>query len=496
MSRTLQDWLNWQETLHPSEIDLGLGRVEQVLYQLLSESKSPACQVSKNSETPQFSLSYTVVTVAGTNGKGSTVALLEAIFSEAGYRVGSYTSPHLLEYNERIKINQVQVTDELLCDSFERIDKARGDLSLTYFEFGTLAAIDIFCHQLCEIVILEVGLGGRLDAVNVINPDVALVTTVDIDHQDWLGSDREMIGIEKAGIYRNNKPAIFGDIDCPKSILDRVARQKLTFYQYSVDYQYEARARQWDWLVLNHTPDKKAELFSRYNLPLPNLNGAAQLKNAANVLMVLELLKESCPVTQADIKRGLLSVQLPGRFQIFSTKPFIILDVAHNVQAAKILRNSLEQLNSIVFEPESIKAPDKKTLKASDTQPPKASDVKSLKASGKLHVIVGMLKDKDVLEVLSVLAPIVDSWRIIELDTPRAMPAKDIEIILKNNSPLTDGIDKKIQCFSNFELAFHDFNANKLMLNSIDKLLIFGSFFTVTDALHLLQSSDTPIAHE
>lgn len=496
MPRTLQDWLDWQETLHPSEVDLGLERVEQVLYRLLSESKLSSCQLLKNSETPQFSLPYTVITVAGTNGKGSTVAMLEAIFSKAGYRVGSYTSPHLLVYNERIKINQIQVTDELLCDSFERIDKARDELSLTYFEFGTLAAIDIFCRQSCEIVILEVGLGGRLDAVNVINPDVALVTTVDIDHQDWLGADRETIGIEKAGIYRNNKPAIFGDIDCPKSILNIVEQQKLTFYQYSVDYQYEARTQQWDWLVANHTPDKKNELFSRYNLALPNLNGAAQLKNAANVLMVLELLKESCPVTQADIKRGLLSVQLPGRFHIFSTDPFIILDVAHNVQAAKVLRNSLEQLNSTAFDHKSLATLIEKPLKAHSDKSLKASDKKTLKTSGKLHVIVGMLKDKDVLEVLAVLAPIVDSWRIIELDTPRAMPAKDIEIILKNNIHLTDEIDDKIRCFSNFESAYNNYCTNKLMLNSNDKLLVFGSFFTVTDALHLLQSSDTPIAHE
>ena len=463
MPKTLQDWLEWQETLHPSEIDLGLDRVKQVLHKLLPPELSDSIlsdSILSGSRLPEelhFSLPYTLITVAGTNGKGSTVAMLEAIFTEAGYRVGSYTSPHLLRYNERIKIVQEPVADDLLCDSFARIDQARGELSLTYFEFGTLAAIDIFYRQSCEIVILEVGLGGRLDAVNVLDPDVALVTTVDIDHQQWLGSDRDTIGIEKAGIYRKNKPAIFGDNDCPQSILDIVEQQQLTFYQYSVDYHYESRLQQWDWLT---SDDQKNELFSRYNLPLPNLQGAVQLKNAANVLMVLELLKKSCPVTQAEIKRGLHNVQLSGRFQIFSTQPFIILDVAHNVQAARILRHSIEQLGV------------------------------------KLHVIVGMLKDKEVLEVLSVLAPIVDSWRIIDLDTPRAMPAEEIEVLLINNIPLVDGVSRKTQCFSNFEQAYQNFNADKLMLNAIDKLLIFGSFFTVTDALHLLQYSDSKTTHE
>lgn len=491
MPKTLQDWLAWQETLHPSEIDLGLDRVAQVLYNLLlPDLPDLKLSDSKWPEKLHFSLPYTVITIAGTNGKGSTAAMLESIFTEAGYRVGSYTSPHLLRYNERIKITQMPVTDELLCDSFERIDQARGDLSLTYFEFGTLAAIDIFYRQSCEVVILEVGLGGRLDAVNVLDPDVALVTTVDIDHQQWLGYDRDSIGIEKAGIYRNNKPAVFGDSDCPQSILDIVEQQQLTFYQYSVDYHYESRLQQWDWLV---SDDKKHELFSRYNLPLPDLKGAVQLKNAANVLMVLELLKKTCPVTQAEIKRGLQNIQLSGRFQIFSTEPFIILDVAHNVQAARTLRNSIEHLTDNT---QLLKAIDEKPLKAIDKKPLKAINIKKLKASGKLHVIVGMLKDKQVLEVLSVLAPIVYSWRIIDLDTPRAMSAKEIESLLINNIPLADEMSRKTQCFSNFEQAYQDFIADKLMLNSIDKLLIFGSFFTVTDALNLLQSPASKTDHE
>ncbi len=456
MPKSLKQWLDWQESLHPSEIDLGLDRVEQVLHRLL-----PACFDLKAKDNYPF----TVITIAGTNGKGSTVAMLESILTEAGYRVGSYTSPHLLHYNERVKINQIPVKDELLCHSFERINEARSELTLTYFEFATLAAVDIFYQQSCEIVILEVGLGGRLDAVNIIEPDVALVTTIGIDHQDWLGSDRESIGIEKAGIYRKNKPAIFGDEDLPESIKRITEHQSLSFFQYSVNYHYKLRtqlsqqpqqsqqSQQWDWLFLDKNLDAQSDNVCRYNLPLPNLHGSAQLKNASNALMVLELLKQSCPVTQAEIKRGLQNVQLPGRFQIVSTEPLIILDVAHNVQATEVLRDSLRQLS---------------------------------KKAAKLHVIVGMLKDKEVLKVLSVLAPMVDSWRVIDLNTSRAMPAEEIAMLLKNNDELAQSVKTKVNCFHTFEQAYHDYNLNQRMFNSMDTLLVFGSFYTVTDAMNIL----------
>ncbi|MCW8931109.1 MAG: bifunctional tetrahydrofolate synthase/dihydrofolate synthase [Gammaproteobacteria bacterium] len=459
MFKTLNEWLDWQETLHPSEIDLGLERVEKVLHRLIPECISAS---------RQFVSPYTIVTVAGTNGKGSSVAMLESILVEAGYKVGSYTSPHLLKYNERIKVNQIPVTDEFICDSFERINTSRGELSLTYFEFATLAAIDIFYYQSCEIVILEVGLGGRLDAVNVVDADVALVTTVDIDHQEWLGSDRDSIGIEKAGIFRQNKPAIYGDSDMPQSIQRIVDQKQLSLYQYSVDYHSESRSQQWDWLISTAKQIKnngnKLTLSCRYNLPMPNLSGTAQLKNASNVLMVLELLRKTFPVTQAEIKRGLQNIQLPGRFQIVSTEPLVILDVAHNVQAVQVLNDSIKSLNQ--------------------------------SSSGKIHVIVGMLRDKEVLDVLSVLAPIVHSWRVIDLNSPRAMPAEDIKALLINNKLLSNGEDKKIQCFSNFEQAYKNFCTDNLMLNSIDTLLVFGSFFTVTDALHFFQSSDKMMTHE
>jgi len=438
---TLQDWLNWQETLHPTEIELGLERVQEVLERLL-----PQCFESSFAKFP-----FTVITIAGTNGKGSTVAMLESMLSEAGYRVGCYSSPHLLQYNERIKINKTPVSEQSICQSFARIDQARDHVSLTYFEFGTLAALDIFYQQQCEIVVLEVGLGGRLDAVNVIEPDVALVTTVDIDHQDWLGNDRNTIGLEKAGIYRTTKPAIYGDKNLPQSIHNKVLQERLSFYQFSQDYDFKLRGDQWDWLPAENCRDFEP----RYNLPTPNLRGGIQVKNAANALMVLEFLRDNFPVAQAEIKRGLQNIFLAGRFQIVTSEPLIILDVAHNVQAAKILRQSIEQLS----------------------------------VPGKLNVIVGMLKDKEVSEVLAILQPVVDNWRVIELDSPRAIPAKEIEQILHEQCHKNDLMDKNIQSFDSFAEAYQDYRRYNTATGNIEKLLVFGSFYTVSDALSTLKPS-------
>ncbi len=449
MSKTLQDWLNWQETLHPSEIDLGLERVRQVLETLL-----PVPFAVKRDDAHGLPRQpFTVITIAGTNGKGSTVAMLEAILTEAGYRVGSYTSPHLIYYNERIKINRNPVSEQSLCQAFERIDQARGTISLTYFEFGTLAAIDLFHANKCEIVLLEVGLGGRLDAVNVIDADIALISTVDLDHQDWLGKDRNSIALEKAGIYRSNKPAIYGDVNLPESLQKKVTQLGLEFYQFSQDYRFEQREAQWDWLPLSGSPNKSKNRKPRFNLPLPQLQGAVQLKNAANVMMVLDLLKETFPVSQAEIKRGLLNTVLTGRFQVVSADPLIILDVAHNVQAAQNLRYSVEQLG----------------------------------VPGKVHVIVGMLKDKDVSDVLAEMEPLVDSWRFIDLKSPRAMPAREIEQILHQRSEVSKVSVKHTQCFTDFKQAYEDFTGYNRKAATMETLLVFGSFFTVSDALHSLQ---------
>lgn len=412
--------------MHPSEIELGLSRLKQVLYKLYPEFSQPAQAVQ---------MPYTVITIAGTNGKGSTVSFLEAILTQAGYTVGAYTSPHIHQYHERIRINQIPVPDQLICHAFSKIDSFRADTSLTYFEFGTLAAIEVFYQQQCDIVILEVGLGGRLDAVNAIEPDVAFVSTVDFDHQDWLGNDLDSIALEKAGIYRQDKPAIYGDEPLIKSIAEKVLQEELEFYQFTRDYNYRLRGQQWDWIAAD-----ESQFESQYNLPLPALPGKIQLKNAANVLLILQLIRHQWPVTLAEIKHGLLSASIAGRFQILDNNPVIIADVAHNVQAARVLRNSIEELG----------------------------------VPGKWHIIVGMLKDKDIARVLSVMQPLAERWSIIELDTDRAMPAVEIKLILKEIIEP----DTKVQCFDDFKQAYYHYTGyNEL------NLLIFGSFFTVAEAL-------------
>ena len=438
--KTLQQWLNWQETLHPSEIELGLDRIKKVLKRLLPENCS-----SNGTNFP-----YKVITVAGTNGKGSTVAFLESILAEASYKVGCYSSPHLLHYNERIRINKNPVSDVLICEAFSRIDKARQSVSLTYFEFGTLAAIDIFTRAGCDVVILEVGLGGRLDAVNIVDPDIALITTVDIDHQDWLGNDRDTIGLEKAGIYRLDRPALYGDEDIPQSIIDKVKKERLAFYQYKKHYAVNIREQQWDFTLLGDGSDSQ----SRFNLPLPGLKGQIQIKNAANALMVLELLKNDCPVTQAEIKRGLHNCQLAGRFQVYNTDPFIVMDVAHNVQAARVLLEAM----------------------------------KNLSIPGELHVIIGMLKDKEVSDVLSMFASMVTHWYIIELDSYRAMPAAQIEHELRQILSENANVKPQIHCYETFEQAYGQFDRYNKQYETMQKLLIFGSFLTVTEALKTFQA--------
>lgn len=462
MAKTLSQWLHWQETLHPKEIDLGLERVAQVLKRLL-----PECYPSAHQNSPAV-FPFTVITIAGTNGKGSTVAMLEAILSHAGYQVGSYTSPHLLRYNERIKINQQAVCDALICQAFERIDQVRGDISLSYFEFGTLAAIDIIYQQNCQIAILEVGLGGRLDAVNCIDPDIALVTTIDIDHQDWLGSDRDTIGLEKAGIYRADKPAIYGDINMPNSIAELVKQKQLSLYQFSEDYNYQLGddSKHWDWSYHNNI---KAE---HSGLPKPNLSGEIQFKNASNVLMILQLLAEKFPVSGAQIRSALSKVQLAGRFQIITKNPLTIVDVAHNLQAVTELKHSLE----IMLE----KQQNINTMTA---------DNRSLR----IHVIIGMLKDKDVSGVLSLLLPLVHYWHIIDLPTPRAMPAQEIKSLLEEVA-IANKRAVSADVFAHFTDAYDHFKHTGNREN--DLLLVFGSFFSVSAALNLLSTEEAIISYE
>lgn len=414
---TLAEWLNWQEGLHPREIDLGLERVAAVL--------------SKLDLTP---VDFTVITVAGTNGKGSCVAMLEAILLAAGYRVGAYTSPHLLRYNERIRINGNEVADQALCAAFEEIDNARADVSLSYFEFGTLAAIDIFQRAGVDIAILEVGLGGRLDAVNVLDADVALISAIDIDHQDWLGDGREAIGREKAGILRAGRPAVCIDSRPPQSLLDYAQQLAAPLFLSGRDFQAEAGEQGWHW----QGPEGES-----LQLPRPALAGDYQLQNAAGVLMCLRLLADRFPLDNAAIRRGLGRVQLAGRFQQLAGRPAVILDVAHNAQSARALAQNLTRMD----------------------------------CQGRTHLVFAMLADKDIAAVVDSLRGPVDEWYLAPLPVPRGASLAHLQAS-------TQGL--ACQSFASLQEAYA---AACRDAQPEDRLVVAGSFYTVAAVLAM---SPTP----
>jgi len=411
----LADWLHWQEQLHPEEIELGLERVSQVFKQLHSEN--PAFQV---------------ITVAGTNGKGSSVAMLEAILLAAGYRVGAYTSPHLLQYNERIRLNGELVNDSLLCESFNRIDQGRKDTSLTYFEYGTLAALDIFFRQPLDVVLLEVGLGGRLDAVNIIDANIALITAIDIDHEKWLGSDRETIGFEKAGIMRSGCPVITSDPDVPQSVIKQAKNIGAKLYCLGTDFYTRNEMNGWVY--------QDATGVTRNALPLPALRGEHQLNNAAGVLKVLQCLKDSLPVTVQDIRDGLLSVALPGRFQVMAGEVTTILDVAHNPQSTCILAQLL----------------------------------KEQQCTGKTLAVVGMLEDKSIHNALKPLIHCVDAWFMGSLmKIPRGAEAEKLRAAMSD-------IEIDVGTYADVTQAYH---AAQQQAIPGDRIVVFGSFYTVAEVM-------------
>ena len=410
----LSEWLAWQELLHPNKIELGLDRVATVAQRM-------------GLMRPQ----HAVITVGGTNGKGSSVALLEAILRSAGYRVGSYTSPHLLRYNERIRIDGEDIDDDSLCLAFERIDQARGDISLSYFEFGTLAALEIFARSRLDVAILEVGLGGRLDAVNIIDPDVALIATIDIDHVSWLGDTRDAIGREKAGIFRPGHPAVCGDPIPPPSIQQEADRIAAPLYTLGRDFHYEAAPGAWRWWSAEHRRDA---------LPYPSLRGAYQVQNAAAVLMVLELLKPRFPVTQNDIRAGLETVRLPGRFQVVSGPVTQIFDVAHNPHGAKALAETLRE------------------------HP----------CSGTTHAVFSMLNDKDIVGVISELRDTIKFWHIAGLVTDRGLDVASLEAIFATVGIAPESMHNTVAEARKHALA-------KATMG--DRIVIFGSFYTVAQAL-------------
>ncbi|WP_428624862.1 bifunctional tetrahydrofolate synthase/dihydrofolate synthase [Sedimenticola sp.] len=415
----LEDWLNWQNTLHPQEIELGLERVTAVWQRLQSQP-----------------LTCPVITVAGTNGKGSCVAFLEAILRSASYRVGCYTSPHLVRYNERIVIDGEPVSDEQICAAFERVDQARGDATLTYFEFGTLAALDLFAAAGLDVVVLEVGLGGRLDAVNIIDADVALISTVDIDHGDWLGSTREEIGREKAGVMRAGRPVVFAGSDMPDSIRQTAAQLGAQLLLAGRDYQWRRQDQGWDWLYATHP---------RHSLPLPTMRGDFQLQNASAVLMTLETLRDRLPLDQRAVRIGLQEAQLPGRYQVIGRDPQVVLDVAHNAQAARALSANLGDMF----------------------------------CHGRTIALFSMLADKEIDQVVQIMAPRIDDWYLFALDAPRAASLPQLEQRLQEQ-----GIAEAHRyCFDSATAAFA---AAKAVAGEGDRIVAFGSFYVVGGVLPLV----------
>jgi dihydrofolate synthase/folylpolyglutamate synthase len=413
---TLQAWLDWQERLHPRAIDLGLERVRQVANAL----------GVRNFECP-------VITVGGTNGKGSCVALIDAMLSAGGYRVATFTSPHLIRYNERIRLAGRDATDAELMDAFERIDRARGDASLTFFEFNTLAALWLCQREPYDAVVLEVGLGGRLDAVNVVDADVAVLSSVGLDHMDWLGTTLEDIGREKAGIFRSGRVAVLGSAVMPESVHE-VARALGT--QLSIpgrDYRYAVNDSRWDW---------RGRDSAYVGLPQPALEGRHQLGNAATALAALSELGARLPLSFEQIAAGLRQVRLRGRFEVIAGAPEWILDVAHNPEATTLLALNLRD------------------------RPRSAATI----------AVVGILADKDAPGVVTPLLPQVDSWIAAGLGGPRGLTAAELK---QRCGALASGWIETADVVEACEHALR-------LASPADRIVVFGSFHTVGPAIEWL----------
>lgn len=375
-----------------------------------------------------------VISVGGTNGKGSTCAMLERILLSAGYRVGLYTSPHLIDYNERVRIDGRPASDEVLCASFAKVEAARGGTSLTYFEFGTLAAWEAFTVAAVDAVILEVGLGGRLDAVNVFDADCAIVTSVDLDHMDYLGETREAIGFEKAGIFRPGRPAIIGEAQPPQSLLDHAASIGARLQIMGRDFGYMAEQGQWTFW---------SRRGRRGGLAYPALRGAIQLANASTAIAGLEALADRLPVSMQDIRRGLIEVDLPGRFQVLPGRPTVVLDVGHNPQAAGVLA---ENLGGMAFHPET-------------------------------WAVFGMLHDKDVAGVVERVRGRIDRWLVTGLPGPRGLGATGM-------AELLEGLGIRVE--GRFDSPAEAYCAAKGRAGEDDRIVAFGSFLTVSGVLQAI----------
>ena len=383
-----------------------------------------------------------VVVVAGTNGKGSVCAYLSQIYTQAGFKVGTLTSPHLLRYNERIAVNTRPVEDAAIVASFERIEAARAGISLTYFEFNTLAAFDIFIREKVDVMVLEVGLGGRLDAVNVFDADCAVVTSVDLDHQAFLGDTVEQVAFEKAGVFRSGKPAICGQTPPPESLRRHAGEIGAELLLIKRDFDFSTLENV-QWSYRYHPQNSDGRTRNRNALPFPALRGAYQLSNAACALTVLECLGDRLPVDIAAIKRGLLLVENPGRFQVLPGRPLTVLDVGHNPHAARALRRSL--INLMFAE--------------------------------KRTAVFSILADKDIDGVLDIIKDQFDEWHIAPLDVPRGMTAEALVRKLSEH-----GIEN-VKVFENIEKAYR---AALEKAGENDRIVVFGSFHTVAAVMAAL----------
>ncbi len=429
MPTTLAEWLIYLETLHPKTIALGLERVVQVKQRLNLQPDFP------------------IIVVGGTNGKGSVCAMLESMLHAAGYRVGCYTSPHLLEYNERVRIAKKPASDGDLCAAFEMVEQARkpqqldsrlrgndglSEISLTYFELGTLAAMQCFIGHKIDVAILEVGLGGRLDAVNIFDHDCAVVASVDIDHTEYLGTTREQIAYEKAGIFRAGKVAVFGDHDMPAAIATEAQRLGAELWRLGHEFSFAQQAGQWDY---------RGSRGARNALPFPSLRGTHQLHNACAALAALDALKDKLPVSMQAVRRGLIEVVLPGRFQVVPGRPQLILDVAHNPHAAGSL----------------------------------AQNLASMPPARKTFAVVAMLKDKDMSGVIRALKPQVDVWIVAGLAVPRGATATELALVAEAEQ-VADALLSFATVTEALQHACNEATEN-------DRIVAFGSFYTIAEVM-------------
>lgn len=436
--KNLSAWLSYIESLHPKSISMGLDRVNRMIARLNLSPKFP------------------IITVTGTNGKGSTCAMLAQIYKQAGYQVGCYTSPHLLRYNERVRVNGIEASDTDLCTAFAAVDAARTgaddiEISLTYFEVGTLAAMWHFMQADLDIAIMEIGLGGRLDAVNAFEPSSTIVTSVALDHQEYLGDTRESIGFEKAGVYRKSKAAICGDANPPASLISHAKQIQADFKRIHHDFDYQVVENGWQFLQ-----DGKVV----YTLPKPALQGTYQLANASCAMSAVESLQSKLPVTINALASAMQQVSLAGRFQIVaktkSNAPRVILDVAHNPHAAQALSGNLN---------------------ASKTQYAKADGAVS---TTKTFAVFAMLIDKDIQGVVSALQNEIDVWYVAGINHTRGAQATDLAEVIAIVSPLA--------VVKMFDSADNAYQQACIDMSENDKIVVFGSFFTVASVLQVIST--------